>query len=367
MHQKNAWRAAAAVFGALLVSFTASAAGERQLPERAVRIERAAILDPSGQARPMVAATMFLPHGWRAQGGVEWGPQYACTYFIGLNWNATSPDGRSRLAWYPAASWEQNNTGNPTPTRPGCTMQPFTDARGYLGKALELLFPGARMLDYRPRRDLARPAAPVTRAGPGGMQITHHGDAGQLQFAFQQGGTEMRGVMTVGVSFETSQAPTPGIGVLRMSYATTDALFVATAPAASFDAGLADALRGSFQLDPAWTQVLADHVQKINRINLDGIMDRQRIWRANAQQMSQMINDSWQAGQRSGDRRALAFSQALRDVETYRDPQGRATELNSGFAGAWRLDDGSYLMSRDPGFDPWRDAGLRGQRLEPQR
>lgn len=357
---------------ALLLGLAASAAAaapaaERAAPERTLRLERAVIVDAAGQARPVAAATLFVPHGWRSQGGVEWGPQYACTSYLGLNWSASSPDGQSRIAWLPAGSWEQNNTGNPTPTRPGCTMQPFTDARGYLQAAVPLLFRGARVLDYQPRRDLMRLPQPVTRPGPGGMQVTQSSDAGQVVFAFQQGGVEMRGVLIVGVHFEFSQAPTPGIGVLKMLYATTDALFAATAPRDRFDLATLEALRASFQPDPAWLQAVTQHVQQLSRIQLDGVIERQRIARGAAQQVSALIQQSWQAGQRSGDQRALAFSQSLRGVQSYRDADGKTTELSSGFAGAWRLDDGSYLLAREPGFDPWRDAGLRGQKLDAAR
>jgi len=39
-------------------------------------------------------------------------------------------------------------------------------------------------------------------------------------------------------------------------------------------------------------------------------------------------------------------------------------ELSGYYDHAWRLNDGTYVLSNDAGFDPWKDLGVQGQRLE---
>lgn len=336
-------------------------------PAGVYRFTRSAVLDPAGMAQPVTAGTLFVPHGWRTSGGIVWDPKYACTDYIGVEWSATSPDGQSRIAFLPPGRWEQNNTGNPQPLKIGCTQQPFTDARGYLTAVARLVWPDARVLDYRRRPDLEANKAPSSRPAPGGGQITVHSDAGQLLFAFRERGVEMRGLLVASVDFDVTQLPVPGGGMLRFMNGSALPAFAATAPNGQLDFRLYEAVRASYQIDPTWLKAITDHATKLRQIELDGVRQRTQIWRNTAEQINQIITAGWKAGQRSADQRAFEFGQLIRGVETYRDEAGAGTELKAGQAVAWKLDDGSYLMSTQAQFDPWRELGLKGQRLEPQR
>ena len=39
-------------------------------------------------------------------------------------------------------------------------------------------------------------------------------------------------------------------------------------------------------------------------------------------------------------------------------------DAQHGGSHAWRLNDGSYVLSNDATFEPWRDLGVEGHRLE---
>ena len=56
----------------------------------------------------------------------------------------------------------------------------------------------------------------------------------------------------------------------------------------------------------------------------------------------------------------------IRGNETYNDANaaGGQVELSNLYDHAWRLNDGSYVLSNDASFEPWRDLGLEGKRLE---
>jgi len=52
--------------------------------------------------------------------------------------------------------------------------------------------------------------------------------------------------------------------------------------------------------------------------------------------------------------------------KTYNDPNapGGQVELSNLYNHAWRLNDGSYVLSDDAAFEPFRDIGVDGKRLE---
>ena len=117
------------------------------------RFEPAVILDATGFAQPMAAATLFIPHGWRTTGGVFWANEYMCANGYNFGWSATSPDGLTSMAVWPQAAWEANTSGTPS-TRPGCPLLNINTVRGYLEGLLQQMVPGARVLDFRERPDL---------------------------------------------------------------------------------------------------------------------------------------------------------------------------------------------------------------------
>ena len=117
----------------------------------------------------------------------------------------------------------------------------------------------------------------------------------------------------------------------------------------------------------AYVKLISDHRQKIHQIELDGARKRASIWSDASKEVSQMITEGWKANQKTADQRAVAFSRMIRGVDAYADSQGKTQELTSGYSRAWKLDDGSYVLSTQANFDPWRDLGLRGQPLEQQR
>jgi hypothetical protein len=68
----------------------------------------------------------------------------------------------------------------------------------------------------------------------------------------------------------------------------------------------------------------------------------------------------------SDDRRQHEFGETIKGVETYNDPNaaGGQVELSNLYNHAWRLNDGSYVLSNDAAFEPFRDIGVDGKRLE---
>ncbi|PKO19040.1 MAG: hypothetical protein CVU39_00380 [Chloroflexi bacterium HGW-Chloroflexi-10] len=112
----------------------------------------------------------------------------------------------------------------------------------------------------------------------------------------------------------------------------------------------------SIKINPAWTAVVqqvsqgltSNTIQSINQI---GALSRQ-ISR-NYNEISDMNMHGWQERSAVYDRVSENFSQTIRGVDPYYDPNtGRTIELPSGYTQAWSTPLGEYILSDDPNFNP---------------
>lgn len=356
------------LLGALaIVSAFAVRAGPAATPgqRQALRFEPAVIVDATGFDRPVGAATLFIPHGWQTQGGVEWGQQYMCTNGYAINWQTSSPDGSRSYAILPQERWESNNFGAP-PTAPGCGFAPFADVRQYLENAVQRWRPGSRALDYRRRADIERELVQLnTRTPMPAGELRQWVEVGELLFAFGERGHEMRGTATVAVLFNLSRADY-GMGPMDSLVGHAFGIYAATAPNGQLDIALADALRRSLKLNPEWERRIAGHNTAIGRAALEESRKRSEILTRTNEEIARIRQESWDNYQQSADRRAREFAEVIRGVETYADADapGGSVELSHMYEQAWRLNDGSYVLTNDPSFDPWRELQIEGRRLE---
>lgn len=96
-----------------------------------------------------------------------------------------------------------------------------------------------------------------------------------------------------------------------------------------------------------------EHAASMERIRLMGEQSRAYA-RAQNEASNQRMRD-WESRQASQDQQHKRFIQAIREVETWKDPGGGSVELTSGYSQAWSRGDGSYVLSNSPSFDPNRD------------
>lgn len=346
-----------------------------------LRFEPAVIVDATGFEAPMGAVTMFLPFGWRTEGGVFWASEFMCTNGYNFLWSATSPDGAMRIALVPQTGWDYNSSGAGS-NRPGCPTRQATSARQYLEETLTSLVPGARALDYRDRPDLVADVAvkPSRTAMPmGETQIWAEG--GEILFAFEAGGRDMRGSMAAVVQFSkmiTDMSPMyqndptivamPGAGAMRMEALTAYAFpgFAATAPNGQLNLGFFESLRKTMAPNPQWISRIAGHNAAIGRVALEESRKRAALIAQSNEDISRIRSEAFAAQQKSADWRAREFGELIRGVETYSDADasGGTVELSQNYKHAWRLNDGGYVLTDDANFDPWRDLQIEGRQLE---
>lgn len=172
-----------------------------------LRVQRAEIMDRQGFERPLVAYTMFLPTGWRGEGGVEY-PQDNCGLVSRLRWKASAPDGVGTIEIVPEEKWSAGNFPMPE-TR--CLQSSVAAARPYLEWWVQRNRRGARVMDYRARADLLKGFEGLTRNDPQ-LGLRSWVDGGELLIAYEQNGKPVREAISTVVFFTHTRMPSVGNG-----------------------------------------------------------------------------------------------------------------------------------------------------------
>ena len=334
-------------------------------PANAVRLSPSAVVDANGFGQPVVAATLFAPHGWKTSGGIAWGQKHACVNGYAYAWSAESPDEQRGMAILPQRRWEWN--ANQQPSKPDCPIAQIDSVQSYIEAILPEYLPQARILTLRPRPDLEQQLASLNAESDTGFQYSvSRVSAAEALVEFEKHGVTMRGVLTAAVQFNYMRTGGGQYGVMVENYVGYALpAYAAYAPASEFDPAFYEALRRSFLPNPQWEALIAGHNQTMGRIQRKGVMDRARIHNQAMSEIADMRKQAWDAQQKSADVRAREFAEVIRDVETYSDEwaPGGQVELSSFYEHAWRLDDGSYLLTNDAGFQPYAAFGMDGEVL----
>lgn len=341
---------------------------KRGLPPGAFHVQRVEIVDHNGFDRPIPASFGLIPIGWRTRGGVQWGQQFLCTNGYAVDWSASSPDGRHSIAVLPQEKWEANNYGAGVST-PGCAVAAISSVRQYVENRVVRLFAGARIVDYRDRPDLAAKFAQLNSSTPMPMgELRTWVEAGEVLFDFAQQGQAMRGALAAVAVFSLSRTSGLAMGQ-TMDALTGTALpaFLATAPQGELNLRFTEAIRQSFLPNPEWEARIAGHNLAIARVTQQEVAKRSRMTAEYADYVSRIRRETADARAASDERRQREFSELIRGTETWEDADapGGQVELSGLYDHAWRLNDGTYVLSADANFDPWRDLGVEGRRLEP--
>jgi hypothetical protein len=387
--QKTA-TAGAATPGALAAAMLAGTAAP--LPDGVILLQRVAVPD-GGVIAQGPALHGLIPEGWRAEGGVRAAP-HPCSEPALFDWRATSPDGRSTVAMFPTEVWQWSNTAAPS----DCPKGEAATVRDYISARIAAVHPGARVLDFRHRPEFAtaaREAAAIAERGfnaaMGDMSQTEvKVEGGEALYAFTENAEEKRGLMSAVAIFYISEAPNPLANSpefdtilrgqpFRSVVGATLGTFAATAPAGALDLEMAETVRRSFTPDPQWLGAYFAFKDKLAGVQTEGVRERAAIIVAGGaaatknniaafESMTQRsIADSNAAidaarprdggvfpGDVSADRMQREAIEAVRGVETWRDPVGGVNvQLDATYDHAWRLNNqDTYILTKDPNFNP---------------
>jgi hypothetical protein len=101
-----------------------------------------------------------------------------------------------------------------------------------------------------------------------------------------------------------------------------------------------------------WSEPVEAFRFLIPSAQIKGAADRAAIWRKAQQEINAIHNQAYQQ-QAVNDRLAQQFSQAIRGVETYVDPNTKEkVDLSAGYKQYWTNGQGEYILSNDVNFNP---------------
>ncbi len=107
------------------------------------------------------------------------------------------------------------------------------------------------------------------------------------------------------------------------------------------------------RVDPAWQARVSQVQANIQASQLQGARDRSRIIAQSAEDTRRIMRDGYEARQKSEDRNSERWSDAMRGVQTFRNPgTGEDVKLSNEYAHAWASGNGEYVLSDTPGFNP---------------
>lgn len=346
----------------------------QQMKPGSVGVVRADVFDRNGFEKPIKAITILLPAGWTYDGAIVWKQPGGCAPSpYDFNFRGRSPDGATTVSVIPQEQWQWTNQpafAGPSP----CPTLQIQSVQAYLEHYVARARQGARIIDFRRRPDAEQKYQQLATSQSGaGTSMRTWIESGDALIAYNNGGAEMREIIGATVMFThmhlDGMSMTPPVDTIT---AMTMPGFTMSAPNGQLDFRLAEMIRTSGQENPEWTARMAKYYENLRRINakasrsaVQGAADRSSIIARTGDEIREMQMDSWRRQNESSDYIQRESSEAIRGVETYNDPyNGGTVELDNTYDYNWQLNDGSYVQSNNPNFDPNVDLGLEAQQLE---
>jgi DNA-directed RNA polymerase subunit RPC12/RpoP len=309
----------------------------------------------------MEAFSLLVPHAWQVSGGVTWVPERpAAPAQIGLL--LANPNGLEAFEVFPNLFFTWTNNPLIQMTKPTGSLyfgfevrQPIAarDAMRQYVLPRYRKIQGLSIVDEGPAQELLQAVSPNQPAQGGG----YSNDSARLRLHYAQGSQPIAEEMSGVAEYTRMQAPgmfgSAETVYWNIGYLTS---FRASREGLERHADLYRAIFASVKINPAWTALVQQVIQgltsnQIRHINQIGAISRQIS--QNSDEIREMNLRGWQERSASGDRVSEQFSQTIRGVDPYYDPNtGQNIELPSGYTQAWSTPLGEYLLTEDPNFNP---------------
>lgn len=365
------------------VSAAAQAGGPTESPAGGmVRLKQFDVVDNQGFGKPVVAMSLLAPADWRLEGGVVWNPQYRCySDLISTKARLVSPDGRYAFEFFPAYAvqwWDDPMSRNMQAQAvaqggQGCPVAPPFDSTQFVQQALIPGFrSGARVVDAQPNAEVARAAYEKMMSKEGAVvrqnQMQVDTDAARVRIAYDSQGTPTEEWIvattfrTVMSTFSASAAFQGQTANSAARYTYTESVFGFRAPKGELDRNerLFSTIIASMRVNPAWDHAVRQTIAQINKIKADGARRNLAQMRESSRKMfdtfneiNEMRRDSWRKQQESSDYLAKKWSQTMRGVNEYSDPDaGASWEIDNSYEHVWKTPLDEFVLTNDPNFNP---------------
>ena len=302
----------------------------------------------------------LIPAGWKFDGKMAW--DMAMTLPAQARWRAFDPHGPAEFEGYPTLlfTWRVNRNGLGPPLPPlgsksagGIFAQPVNDQ---FTAILQVVLPAyrkdllkARVVD---KEKLPKLAEYVFKHNFDAANNRQSVFAGRMRFEYTVDGQPVEEDVTAVL---TLNAPQFGGSSWRISD-----IYTTRAPKGSIDEVrqlrmvMQRSLRPDFQWNQAMGQIaLGANKAKIAEIQEIGRRSREAFNAAN--RASDAQKQAFEAHIKDIGDRALVVDQYIRDVTPYNSTQGPPVELPSGYNHVWQGNNGQYIQTNDPNYNPASD------------
>jgi hypothetical protein len=342
-----------------------------------MRFRLVRIMDAQGWGQPVEVARLLVPSEWKEEGGVQWvqGMTRCPQNIIQARWRVHSPDGLTGFEILPQYSWvwsddqmQQQTMQQSAASGMACDALPVMNPADFLGRmVVPRIRQGARVAAAEPLRGLAqaeqqkldRSYAPMVQQG---LLRGVRAEAGRVRVQHSIGGQPVEEWISATIatiaapSANTAALMNGGMAMTASNFSVMAYDLIGTwAPQGQLDhnSKLFATMLASLRGNPQYQAAVGAWLANMGRIQQQGAMDRQRIWRDAQQSISNSIQQTYQQNQVVQDRMAEQFGQTIRGVETYVDPRSNErVELVGGYSGAWSNGKGEYILSDSPNFNP---------------
>ncbi len=330
-------------------------------------LKRYRVIDPGGFSQPVEAASFLLPDGWTSEGGVSWNTTRCLSDMVQLSFRAVSPDNNYELLVLPTTQFDWvNNAQMMDALRrggygSGCAIAEPMDAATYIRKVMPGLVK-ATAATAVPIQDIEQKLqAQAAQLDAPGYSIRPSVAEGKLQFPDGSEGIALCSLSQIIQSIQGYD----GSAISHYQTAIVTRLVLRYPSGEEAQARkILSMLQSSVRVNTQWLNAIQTMFNNIRRMVQDENWKRIQISQQAQQEISDNIVRGWEKRNENPDKSSEWFSQYIRGVDSWTDESGAKVELMSGYSNAWQRDDGSYLLSNDPSFDPnvsfqekWRRMG----------
>ena len=362
-----------------------------KLGEGVHRMKRVQLIDRHGFEKPLPALSLLVPVDWKMDGAVTWSKGGAgCGEMFKLAFDAQSPDRRTGIELFPAVLWQwsddpgvrqmaqaQNQQGARF-GKAGCELMPLMSAADFLARQVApKARPGAKLLGSEPTPAHAQLQEATQKQqqqlNQMGIRQQLRGDDARVKISYSREGAPEDEWLTGRLLARATPVPvfSNGRAGQSVSYQVEARfLFALRAPAGQLekDEKLYQLILSTLRVEPEWQARVQQVAGNIAAIQRKGEADRARIRAQAADDVRKTQREMYEHQQQAQDDEHAQFSQYLRGVETYKDPNtGEKVELDSRYGHAWSNGAGEYILSESPDFDPKAHLNGNWTQLEQTR
>ena len=329
------------------------------------RLKKVQVIDQYGFERPMPALSLLIPTDWQFQGGIQYlqgGCGLAQTTF-----RASGPDGRS-IELLPEYNWQWSDDGftvQSLRTQRGCDVMRPMAAGDFLRRiVVPKVRPGARVVGVEPIPQAAKQMQEIARqaetmSAQAGLRINVRSDVARARLQYTHDGRAVEGWVTAVMLVKAWPWPTYDVQTMRQGqalyYSSWARMFDLRAPPGQLDASekFFQMVISTMRVEPEWESRVAAVQNNIAAAQIKGAADRSKIISKSNAEISNIIIKGHEERSKAHDRSMANYSQALRGVESYRNPNtGETFELSNQYGHAWVNNNNEYILSDQEGFDP---------------